>query len=220
MVKPALPYLDVIRRVKEATRVPVAAYNVSGEYAMVKAAAAARLDRRARDRARDAHRHPPRRRRHHHHLPREGRRRRVAADSQDAQPQGRRRDPARRARQAPAQPDAGQLPARRAPLRGGRRGWRRCPRTRRCAARAAARRAHHPRGHADLRHARARLQLDARRRQGRPREPAPRGQVINSHPGVSHNYLRDHEFNLWFTIATEPGSKLGLEGTLDVLRAS
>jgi porphobilinogen synthase len=41
MVKPALPYLDVIRRVKEATRVPVAAYNVSGEYAMAKAAAAA-----------------------------------------------------------------------------------------------------------------------------------------------------------------------------------
>jgi porphobilinogen synthase len=41
MIKPALPYLDVIRRVKEATRVPVAAYNVSGEYAMVKAAAAA-----------------------------------------------------------------------------------------------------------------------------------------------------------------------------------
>jgi porphobilinogen synthase len=41
MVKPALPYLDVIRRVKEATRVPLAAYNVSGEYAMVKAAAAA-----------------------------------------------------------------------------------------------------------------------------------------------------------------------------------
>src|SRR3954470_615696 len=39
MVKPALPYLDVIRRVKEATRVPVAAYNVSGEYAMLKAAA-------------------------------------------------------------------------------------------------------------------------------------------------------------------------------------
>ena len=41
MVKPALPYLDVIRRVKGATRVPVAAYNVSGEYALVKAAAAA-----------------------------------------------------------------------------------------------------------------------------------------------------------------------------------
>ena len=41
MVKPALPYLDVVRAVKEATRLPVAAYNVSGEYAMVKAAAAA-----------------------------------------------------------------------------------------------------------------------------------------------------------------------------------
>src|SRR5215208_3837467 len=41
MVKPALPYLDVLRRVKDATHLPVAAYNVSGEYAMVKAAAAA-----------------------------------------------------------------------------------------------------------------------------------------------------------------------------------
>jgi porphobilinogen synthase len=39
MVKPALPYLDVIRRVRDAFDVPVAAYNVSGEYAMVKAAA-------------------------------------------------------------------------------------------------------------------------------------------------------------------------------------
>ncbi|MFL5816353.1 MAG: porphobilinogen synthase [Conexibacter sp.] len=48
MVKPALPYLDVIQRVKDATRMPVVAYNVSGEYAMVKAAAAAGyLDERA-----------------------------------------------------------------------------------------------------------------------------------------------------------------------------
>jgi len=48
MVKPALAYLDVIRRVKDATAMPVAAYNVSGEYAMVKAAAAAgHLDERA-----------------------------------------------------------------------------------------------------------------------------------------------------------------------------
>lgn len=39
MVKPALPYLDVIRAVREAVTVPVAAYNVSGEYAMIKAAA-------------------------------------------------------------------------------------------------------------------------------------------------------------------------------------
>jgi porphobilinogen synthase len=48
MVKPALPYLDVVRRVKEATRLPLVAFNVSGEYAMVKAAAAAGfLDERA-----------------------------------------------------------------------------------------------------------------------------------------------------------------------------
>ena len=40
MVKPALPYLDVIRRVKERFGYPVAAYQVSGEYAMIKAAAA------------------------------------------------------------------------------------------------------------------------------------------------------------------------------------
>jgi porphobilinogen synthase len=48
MVKPALPYLDIIRRVKDATGMPVAAYNVSGEYAMLKAAAArGLLDERA-----------------------------------------------------------------------------------------------------------------------------------------------------------------------------
>ena len=41
MVKPALPYLDLIRRIKDATDMPMAAYNVSGEYAMIKAAAAA-----------------------------------------------------------------------------------------------------------------------------------------------------------------------------------
>jgi porphobilinogen synthase len=48
MVKPALPYLDIIRRVRDETDLPVAAYNVSGEYAMVKAASAAgHLDERA-----------------------------------------------------------------------------------------------------------------------------------------------------------------------------
>jgi porphobilinogen synthase len=39
MVKPALPYLDIIRAVRERFDVPLGAYNVSGEYAMVKAAA-------------------------------------------------------------------------------------------------------------------------------------------------------------------------------------
>jgi DNA-binding Lrp family transcriptional regulator len=47
--------------------------------------------------------------------------------------------------------------------------------------------------------------------------PHRAAKIINSHPGVSHNYLRNHEFNLWFTIATEPDSKLGLNGTLEVL---
>jgi DNA-binding Lrp family transcriptional regulator len=47
--------------------------------------------------------------------------------------------------------------------------------------------------------------------------PHRAAQAINAHPGVSHNYLRNHEFNLWFTIAVEPGSKLGLRGTLDAL---
>jgi DNA-binding Lrp family transcriptional regulator len=41
--------------------------------------------------------------------------------------------------------------------------------------------------------------------------------IINAHPGVSHNYLRNHEFNIWFTIATEPGSPLGVDGTLEAL---
>jgi len=40
MVKPALPYLDVVRRVKDTFSCPVAAYQVSGEYSMIKAAAA------------------------------------------------------------------------------------------------------------------------------------------------------------------------------------
>jgi porphobilinogen synthase len=48
MVKPALPYLDLIRRIKDETSMPLAAYNVSGEYSMLKAAAAAGyLDERA-----------------------------------------------------------------------------------------------------------------------------------------------------------------------------
>ncbi len=50
-----------------------------------------------------------------------------------------------------------------------------------------------------------------------PEHPHRAAKVINEHPGVSHNYLRNHEFNLWFTIATEPDSKLGLDGTLEVL---
>jgi siroheme decarboxylase len=51
-----------------------------------------------------------------------------------------------------------------------------------------------------------------------PEYPHRAAEIINSHPGVSHNYLRDHDFNLWFTVAVEPDSALGLQGTLDVLQ--
>jgi siroheme decarboxylase len=52
-----------------------------------------------------------------------------------------------------------------------------------------------------------------------PEFPHRAAKIINTHPGVTHNYLRNHDFNLWFTIAVEPGSKLGLDGTLDALAA-
>jgi DNA-binding Lrp family transcriptional regulator len=51
-----------------------------------------------------------------------------------------------------------------------------------------------------------------------PENPHRAAKIINSHPGVSHNYLRTHEFNLWFTIATPPDSAFGLQGTLDALQ--
>jgi DNA-binding Lrp family transcriptional regulator len=51
-----------------------------------------------------------------------------------------------------------------------------------------------------------------------PVHPWRAAKIINSHPGVSHNYLRNHDFNMWFTLAVERDSKLGLQGTLDVLQ--
>src|SRR5665213_3246262 len=43
-----------------------------------------------------------------------------------------------------------------------------------------------------------------------PENPWRAANIINAHPGVSHNYLRNHEFNIWFTIATEPERRVGL----------
>jgi DNA-binding Lrp family transcriptional regulator len=51
-----------------------------------------------------------------------------------------------------------------------------------------------------------------------PEHPWRAAKIVNSHPGVSHNYLRNHAFNMWFTIAVEEDSELGLQGTLDVLQ--
>ncbi|HET7480135.1 MAG TPA: AsnC family transcriptional regulator [Rubrobacteraceae bacterium] len=51
-----------------------------------------------------------------------------------------------------------------------------------------------------------------------PKEKLATGaKAINSHPGVSHNYERNNELNLWYTVAVPPDSRLGLEGTVDVL---
>ena len=220
MVKPALPYLDVIRRVKDATRPAGRRLQRQRRVRDGQGRRRRRLPRRARRRARGADRRSaapaptssspttPR-------TPPDG-----FSDAQGPLAQGRRGDPARRLRQAPAQPDAG-LASRssRGPYAAvaaaleRRRGATSCARVQR-----AARRAHHPPGHADLRHARARLRLDARRGQGRPRAPVARRRSSSTPTRASaHNYLRNHDFNLWFTLAVEPDSALGLEGTLDVL---
>jgi len=42
--------------------------------------------------------------------------------------------------------------------------------------------------------------------------------IINAHPGVSHNYLRNHDYNIWFTMAVEPNSIFGLERTIEILK--
>ena len=42
-------------------------------------------------------------------------------------------------------------------------------------------------------------------------------EIINAHPGVSHNYEREHPFNIWFTLAVAPNSEFGLKKTVEVL---
>lgn len=42
-------------------------------------------------------------------------------------------------------------------------------------------------------------------------------QIINSHPGISHNYERNHDFNIWFTVAVGADSKFGLEKTVEII---
>ena len=42
-------------------------------------------------------------------------------------------------------------------------------------------------------------------------------EILNAHPGISHNYERNHDFNIWFTIAVEPDSFLGLDETVKLL---
>ena len=75
MVKPALAYLDVVRAVRERTALPLVAYNVSGEYSMVKAAARLGWIDERRVVLESLTGHAPRGRGRDHLLPREGRRR-------------------------------------------------------------------------------------------------------------------------------------------------
>ena len=42
-------------------------------------------------------------------------------------------------------------------------------------------------------------------------------EVINTHPGVTHNYEREHDFNIWFTVGIPPNSRLGLDRTVELL---
>ena len=166
---------------------------------------------------------PPRRRRHRHHLPREGRRPMASVTAQG--PLAARTAPRSRSTTSTSallNLMQGTLPDRAAALRARRRGAPRSPRSEVLArVQRAARRAHHPPGHADLRHARARLRLDARRRQGRPRAPVARGEDHQLAP-------RRHRTTTCATTTSTCGSRSpssrtrssGLEGTLDVLAAS
>ena len=182
MVKPALPYLDVIRT-RQAPRpaLPVAAYQVSGEYSMLKAAAAQRLARRARRRAGDADLDPPRRRRRDPHLLREGGGWRGWRSARFRSPKVRsRKDGAA----VPLDDTDKRLmnllqssfPLDARAVRAARGRGRARPRRGHDAHAAPARRADHPRDHADLRHPGARLRVDAGRGEGRLREPPARGE--------------------------------------------
>ena len=234
MVKPALPYLDVIRRVKDATGAPLAAYHVCGEYSMLKAAAAnGWIDERAAA------------------LESLTSIRRAGADviityyAKDAAAwliEGAVKTPA----------DGITTSGRRSPKLRSRAGGAAIPlddTDKRLMNLLQSRFPLEPEpfaliaAEAELDPAevkeRTRRLLDGRIiREITPifdtralgyssmlvaakvdaENPHRAAQIINSHPGVSHNYLRTHEFNLWFTIATPPDSELGLEGTLEVLQ--
>ena len=222
MVKPATPYLDVIRRIKDELGAPVAAYQVSGEYSADQGRGPERLDRRACRGTRDADRHPPRGRRPDLHLLREGSRG-MAGGVRTPQPKVRSRkdgaaipldDTDKRLMNLlqssfplAAEPFAGIA------SEAGLQVEETLERTQRLL---------------DGRIIREITPIFDTRALGfesmlvaakvDAENPHRAAKIINAHPGVSHNYLRTHEFNLWFTIATPPDSELGLQGSLDVLQ--
>jgi len=226
MVKPALAYGDLISAVKQATGLPVAAYNVSGEYAMVKAAAAPATSTSVRQCWRSSRRcagpgptrSSPITQRTQQMASRADLTTDADADLKRAAAATPRSAAARMARRFPWDDVdrrllnlmQGKFPIVSEPYRHVA-GWPRSPRGGHEPCQHLLEKADHPPGDADLRHPRLATPRCSWQ-QGRPDHPHRAAQVINAHPGVSHNYLRNHEFNLWFTIATEPDSQLGLQG--------
>ena len=215
MVKPALAYGDLIRAVKRATAPARRRLQRQRRVRHGQGRRRRRLHRRARGRPGDPHLAAPRRRRHDHHLPRKGRRPMASLKL--------------RSRKDGAAVPLDDLDRKLLNLMQG--SFPIAPRPYRHVAEL---------GAVAEQEVMQRVQrlLDKRiirqvtpifdtRALGYssmlvaakvdPEHPHRAAQVINEHPGVSHNYLRNHEFNLWFTIATEPDSQLGLEGTLEVL---
>ena len=217
MVKPALPYLDVIRRVARGDRPPDRRLQRKWRVRDDQGGRRPGPARRARGRARGADRHPPRRRRHRHHLPRQGRRPMASLKL--------------RSRKDGAAIPLDELDKKLLNLMQGSFALTKRP-------------FEHVAGLAGVpaEEVMQRVQrlLDKRIiREITPifdtralgyqsmlvaakvdaEHPHRAAKIINSHPGVTHNYLRNHDFNLWFTIAVEPGSRLGLDGTLDALAA-
>ncbi len=244
MVKPALAYGDLISAVKRRHAPARGGVQRQRRVCDGQGRSRSRLPRRARHRARDPHLAAPRRRRHDHHLPRKGRRPMAGRADMTAEPQPAAAAPLAdvadatlpttappkiRSRKDGAAIALDELDRKLLNLMQG--SFPLAPRPYQRVAEL---------GEVSEREVMARVQhlLDKRiirqvtpifdtRALGYssmlvaakvdPEHPHRAAQVINQHPGVSHNYLRNHEFNLWFTIATEPDSKLGLEGTLEVL---
>ena len=215
MVKPATPYLDVVRRVKEETGAPRRRLPRLRRVLDAEGRRRQRLDRRAGRGARDADLDPPRRRRRDRHLLREGGRRVASVKAPQSKARSRKDGAAIPLDETdkrlmnllqssfPLDPEPFALLASEAELE------------------------------LDDVLARTRRLLDERIiREITPifdtralgyesmlvaakvdaEHPQRAAAVVNAHPGVSHNYLRTHDFNLWFTIAVPPDSELGMDG--------
>ncbi len=222
LVKPALPYLDVIRAVRELTRPAARRLQRRRRICDGQVRRGGGRARRAPDGARDADRDPPRGRRHDHHLPRQGRGRLDRAMTAT---------PKLRSRNDGAAIPLDDLDRKLLNLLQG--SFPLNPRPYGTVARLAGITEEQAIARTDeLLRARIIRQVtpiyDTRAlgyasmlvaAKVDSEHPWRAAQIVNEHPGVSHNYLRNHEFNMWFTIAVERDSRLGLEGTLEVLRS-